>query len=146
MGESEVRSQADTSQAHDVSVSPSQDCSRSTCEMGEGEEGCLEGSRRAQGLTVTGWKSGRTGGTFGLRVGRENANKFFQRDWLSIDVDFDGKQVTIELRQSFWTDCPELRNPFIRDFLRKRGLAPWPKGCPPKMNLVPLGQNKFSVS
>src|SRR5260370_39095568 len=102
MGESEVRSQADTSQAHDVSVSPSQDCSRSTCEMGEGQEGCLEGSRRAQGLTVTGWKSGRTGGTFGLIDGREHANKFFQSYWLSLDLGFDGMQVTIGLKHNFW--------------------------------------------
>ncbi len=34
-------SQVDASQTHDVSISPSQDCCCSTCEMGEGEEGCL---------------------------------------------------------------------------------------------------------
>jgi len=46
MGESEIRSEADASQAHDVSSIPQKDCSRSTCEMGEGQEGCLEGGAK----------------------------------------------------------------------------------------------------
>jgi hypothetical protein len=42
LGEGEIGSQADA-QAHDVSISTSQDCSGSTGEMGEGESDAKEG-------------------------------------------------------------------------------------------------------
>jgi hypothetical protein len=36
------------SETSDVSSSPSQDCSRAACEMGEGQEGCLEGEAKTE--------------------------------------------------------------------------------------------------
>jgi hypothetical protein len=97
-------------------------------------------------MRVTGWKNSRKGGTLGLRVGKENASRFFDRKWRSVDVDFSGKVVTIDITDSFWAECPELRDPYIKVFLSNFGLAPWPKGRPPRMQLLPCGGNRFRLS
>jgi hypothetical protein len=97
-------------------------------------------------MKVTGWKSGRRGGTFGLRVGERNRDRFFNKRWRSADVDFGGKRVDITIGNGFWGKCPELRDPFVKVFLVKKGLVPWPKGHPPKMELTPCGENRFRIS
>ena len=97
-------------------------------------------------MKVTGWKSSRGGGTFGLRVGKQNAKEFFDKTWHFVDVDFEGKRVTINITESFWASCPELRDPFVRVYLEMKGMAHWPKRRPPKMELTPCGGNRFRVS
>jgi hypothetical protein len=37
-------------------------------------------------MRASGWK----GGTYGIRVGRENANKYFPKTWIGFHVEFDG--------------------------------------------------------
>jgi hypothetical protein len=97
-------------------------------------------------MQVTGWKSSRVGGTLGLRVGKENAQRFFPRNWHSVGVELDGQRVIVPITNTFWTSCPELRSPFIRDFLEEHGLAHWRKGRPPKLRLLPRPGNTFVVS
>jgi hypothetical protein len=97
-------------------------------------------------LRVTGWKSGREGGVFGLRVGRQNAKQFFDKKWRFVELDFDNRRVQINVTRGFWAGCPELRDPFVKVFLERNKLVPWPKGRPPRIELTPRGGNRFSVS
>ncbi len=97
-------------------------------------------------MQVTGWKSSREGGTLGLRVGKENAKRFFPRNWHSVRVELDGQQVTIPITRTFWSSCPELRSPFIKAFLERHGQARWRRGSPPKMQLLPSLGDAFVVS
>lgn len=97
-------------------------------------------------MKVSGWKSGRSGGTFGLRIRKRDRDEFFNKTWRFASIDFDCDHVDIKITDGFWGDCPELRDPFVKVFLEKKGLVPWPKGHPPKMELTPFGGNRFRIS
>jgi len=97
-------------------------------------------------MEISGWKSSRAGGTLGLRVGKDNATRFFDRKWRCVNLDLGGTVATVKITKRFWSSCPELRSASIGRFLERQGLAPWPKGRPPRMKLIPLVGNRFSVS
>jgi hypothetical protein len=87
------------------------------------------------------WK----GGSFGIRVGNANAQKYFQKKWTEIEVIIDGKHHFFDLTKTFWTTCHEFRGKEIGIWLRKHGLDRWPKGRPHKVKLISLGSNKFKL-
>jgi hypothetical protein len=64
-------------------------------------------------------------------------------------VDEEGGEVhRFQLTPGFWHKCPEFRDsgrPVIRERLARRGLDAWPVGRPPRLELVPLGGNRFRV-
>jgi hypothetical protein len=93
-------------------------------------------------MKATGWK----GGTYGIRVGKENAKRYFDRSWNTIQVDIDGRVHQFPLNETFWTTCPEFRGAEIGVWLCATGLAPWPRGHPPQVLLSPLGSNRFRLS
>ena len=86
------------------------------------------------------------GGTFGIRVGKENAHRFFDVSRPIVKVEIDGKWVRFPLSKTFWTTCPEIRGASIRSWLRAHGLDTWAHGHPPKVELTPLGDNRFRLS
>ena len=86
------------------------------------------------------------GGTYGIRVGRRNAEGYFSKRWANIEVDINGQLHSFALSATFWKDCPEFRGAVIKDWLSEQGLSPWPKGHPPKVELTPLGGNRFRLS
>lgn len=86
------------------------------------------------------------GGTCGIRVGRQNAEKYFRRTWRNIEVDINGRFHSFKLSGTFWTTCPEVRGTVIEDWFKEQGLSPWPKGQPPNVELTPLGGNRFRLS
>jgi hypothetical protein len=100
-------------------------------------------------MLVTGWKNGKFRGsrglTLGVRVGREFAERFFDKDWDAILIEMEGESVPVKIAGTFWTTCPELRSPAIGTWMRKKGLAPWPEGRPPEMRLTPMGRNRFRL-
>jgi hypothetical protein len=96
-------------------------------------------------MKATGWQS--SGGiTLGVRVGAENAKKFFDQSWDSIQVEIDGEEFSFPLREAFWRKCPEIRGAPITAWMRRHGLAPWPRGQPPDVVLTPLGKKRFRLS
>ena len=88
------------------------------------------------------WK----GGTYGVRVGKENARRFFDGSWISIQVKIDGTFHAFRLSPTFWTTCPEFRGGPIPGWFRSKGLHEWPRGNPHHLILKPLGQNRFELS
>jgi hypothetical protein len=93
-------------------------------------------------MRVSAWK----GATYGIRVGKQNAKKYFQRNWKSIEVEIDGEVHEFSLSDTFWGTCPELRGVVIERWLRKNGLLPWTKGKPPHFTLAPLAGKRFKLS
>jgi len=93
-------------------------------------------------MTATAWKSA----TYGVRVGASNAAKFFKREWKSIQVEIDGEFHEFRLPDTFWTTCPEFRGNVVKKWLLRHGLAPWPYKKPPRLEVVPLGGNRFRLS
>ncbi len=86
------------------------------------------------------------GGTFGIRVGRKNAEKYFDKKWRNIEVEVNGQFHSFDLPGTFWTTCPEFRGGVIKDWLAEHGLLRWPKGHPPKVELTLLDGNRFRLS
>ena len=93
-------------------------------------------------MKVTAWKNG----TYGIRVGKKNAHKFFKKEWENIKVEIDGVFHTFKLASTFWATCPEFRGKTIKAWLLSRKLIPWPKGKPPMLELIPLGENRFRLA
>ena len=53
--------------------------------------------------------------------------------------------LDVRLSASFWRGCTELRNVKIGKWMLEQGLAPWPKGDPPKLKLEPIGNRRFRL-
>jgi hypothetical protein len=96
-------------------------------------------------MRVNGWNNGGQG--YGIRVGPENRGRYFSRSWRSIEVEIGGQSHGFRLTDSFWRQCPEFRGRAVGEWLKKNGLAPWPKGAPPTLELVQIvsGQNRFRL-
>jgi hypothetical protein len=92
-------------------------------------------------MIVTVWK----GGTYGIRVGHPNAIQHFDQQWKTIEVLIDEEWHEFPLTDTFWTTCPEFRGGPLPEWLKKRGLIPWHRGKPPKLNLLPLGGCRFEL-
>jgi hypothetical protein len=69
-------------------------------------------------------------------------------DWKAIEVEVEGCFYSFNLTAGFWKDCPEFRDrgkPIIREWLQRHHSLEWPRGQPPKVELVPLGNDKFRL-
>jgi hypothetical protein len=102
-------------------------------------------------MIVTGWSDGSpnnaSGSGYGVRLRREDRDKHFRSAWSSVSVELEeAGAVTVKLTPSFWRRCIELRSPAIGKWLLDHGLAPWPKGSPPKMRLEPAGDGRSRLS
>ena len=102
-------------------------------------------------MIVTGWNNGspnnRTGSGYGVRLKRRDRDDHFGREWQLVAVQLDnGKTVDVSLTGSFWRRCTELRSGVIGKWMLDRGLAPWPKGRPPRFRLERTGVRRFRLS
>jgi hypothetical protein len=93
-------------------------------------------------MEVNTWKGGES---FGLRVGRKNAQKYFRKEWTDVDVKIGGIFYTFNLSATFWTTCPEIHGRRIPRWLEERGLHRWEKGAPYVLDLVPIGNKRFEL-
>lgn len=87
------------------------------------------------------WK----GATYGVRVGKVNAQRFFDRRWKWIDLEIDGQTHRLSLSPTFWTTCPEVRSAAIGRWLSRRRLVPWPRWRPTAVKLMHIGGRKFRL-
>jgi len=100
-------------------------------------------------MRVVGWKTSspsQTGRGYGIRISREDRDRFFDKNCLHVTIELDEITVRIQLSRSFWRDCIELRGKEIGGWMIHRGLVPWPKGHPPKLRLEHLGNARFRLS
>jgi|AutmiccommuBRH23_1029490.scaffolds.fasta_scaffold00223_52 hypothetical protein len=104
-------------------------------------------------MIVTAYNNGahsRNGSGYGFRVSVTDRDLHFKPEWDAILLELEGEEQPFEVvinKDSFWgDDCRELMSKAIGMWLRQRGLAPWPKGNPPRFVLDPVEENRFSVS
>lgn len=93
-------------------------------------------------MIATTWRAA----TYGVRVGRENAQRFFARGWTLIEVKIEGQFHVFSLSPTFWTKCPEFRGGPLPGWFARHGLDTWPRGQPHRLVLTPLGENRFELS
>jgi len=97
-------------------------------------------------MLATAWNNG--GNQYGIRVGKVNRDRYFNRGWNLIEVDIEGKLYQFVLTSGFWRNCPEFRDsgqPIIQEWLTKHKILTWPKGEPPQVQLISLGNGKFRL-
>lgn len=103
-------------------------------------------------MEVTAWNNGEhhvSGAGYGLKVAPADRDLFFRKSWESVVVVLpNGDEVDFNIaKDSFWSDtCRELISKTLGQWLIRNGHAPWPKGSPPKFQLMPEGENRFSFS
>ena len=104
-------------------------------------------------MVVTAWNNGtqlKSGAGYGVKLNASDRDRFFQRDWKSIRLSLEGTSHVIEVniaKPSFWeTTCRELISAKIGRWLIRNGLAPWPKGHPPKLFLKHIDNNHFVLT
>ncbi len=77
-------------------------------------------------MEATTWRAA----TFGVRVGKPNAERYFDRAWSTVEVRIDGEFHTFKLSDTFWTTCPEFRGGPLPAWFAAHGLQEWPKRQP----------------
>ena len=97
-------------------------------------------------MIVSVWLGG--GRTYGIRVGYDNRQRFFDPVWECIEVEIDGNLHKFQLTPGFWEHCPEFRDSgttVIQEWLRRNYNIPWEKGNPPKFCLELIGNQRFRL-
>lgn len=102
-------------------------------------------------MIVSGWNSGSpnnaTGTGYGIRLLRRDRDEYSDPEWGSVTIELEELGATeVNLAPSFWRGCAEFREAAIGRWLLDRGLAPWPKGKPPRLGLEPMGHRRFRLS
>jgi hypothetical protein len=102
-------------------------------------------------MEVTAWNDGKhskTGAGYGVKLSVEDRDREFDRNWKSVTIELKGGDaVSVNVaKKSFWSGtCRELIHAEIGRWLFAKGLAPWPTGNPPKLQLVPTGKARFKL-
>jgi hypothetical protein len=103
-------------------------------------------------MIVTAWNNGNwssTGAGYGLKIKIQDRDSCFNRNDVSVFIHIEGKINPIEVniaKKSFWSDtCRELISADIGRWMIENGLAPWKKGYPPKLHLIPFHDNHFQL-
>ena len=99
-------------------------------------------------MRAIGWNNGSptpSGGGYGLKVSPADRDRHFRPEWTQVVLRISGEEVTVGLSPAFWRRCSELRAREIGRYLLDAGLAPWPKGRPPVLELVPQGEGLFTL-
>ena len=101
-------------------------------------------------MLVTAWNNGshqHSGAGYGIKVTAEDRNEFFKREPQTVNLKLEGVDAPVSVnthKVSFWDEtCGELISKEIGKWLRENGLAPWPKGVPPKLRMEPLSEGVF---
>lgn len=101
-------------------------------------------------MIVTAWNNGsvRTSGAgYGIKINYTDRKRYFHREWETVIISFENETKEIEVKiskVSFWNKvCGELINKEIGKWLIINRLAPWKKGNPPKLPLIPMKSNHF---
>ena len=102
-------------------------------------------------MIVSGWNDGSpnnaTGGGYGIRMSRRDRDEYFDPEWPWVTIELEELGATeVNLARSFWRGCTELRGAAIGKWMLDRGLAPWPKGRPPRLRLEPAGERRFRLT
>jgi hypothetical protein len=96
-------------------------------------------------MEVSAW---RNSGTYGIRVGIENRQRFFNPAWKWIEVEIAGEPHRFQLTPGFWCHCPEFRDSgatVIQDWLRRNNKISWPYRRPPWFTLEVVGEQRFCL-
>ena len=80
------------------------------------------------------------------KIEGHNRDKYFDRSWSTVIIELEGGEpAEVQLSQSFWHRCSELRSAEIGRWLLTAGAAPWPTGSPPRIAVLQIEGNRFAA-
>lgn len=87
-------------------------------------------------MIVSAWSNGdpnnETGTGYGIRLNKGQRNRFFEEDWNCVIIKLKNNvSIEVNLSDSFWKNCTELRSSDIGEWLLESDLAPWGDKKPP---------------
>jgi hypothetical protein len=96
---------------------------------------------------VVAWSNGGT--AYGLKLSAADRDAYLKREWGLVGLYLPGKDqptmVNVD-KDSLWNkSCRELISKEIGAWLMGNGMAPWPKGNPPRLKLVWRAPREFNV-
>lgn len=104
-------------------------------------------------MIVTVWNNGihhPDGNGYGIKLNSPDRDLHFKREWKKILIELEGDSIPAEVnidKASFWNQtCKELISVKIGKWLIKNGLAPWPVGKPPLLELTQISGRQFRLS
>jgi hypothetical protein len=104
---------------------------------------------RTTTMKVKAWRNGpfsKASVMYGIRIGAENRNRHFRRDWRFVTIQTDdGLAVDVPVTEAFWRDCAEVRHRFFRNWFTQQNLLPWPSRHPPQFDLRSIAGNRFAL-
>jgi hypothetical protein len=96
------------------------------------------GSKIRPEFEVVAWSNGGTG--YGLKMSAVDRDTYLKREWGSVALYLPGRHQPTKVnvdKDSFWSQsCRELISKEVGAWLIDNGIAPWPKGKPPKFKLA----------
>jgi hypothetical protein len=93
-------------------------------------------------MEATTWKSS---DSYGIRVRKDDAMRYFRKEWTDVKVKMGEKYYTFKLSETFWERCPEIRGEPIKKWLQQRGIYRWDNNQTYFLELVPIGYKKFEL-
>ena len=101
---------------------------------------------------VTAWNNGAhhsSGAGYGVKLTTKDRDVYLKREWGGVEIYLPGRanptKVNVE-KDSFWgRQCRELISHEIGKWLLSTGMAPWPKGLPPKFRFVARSERAFEL-
>jgi hypothetical protein len=103
-------------------------------------------------MIVIAWNNGaqsRTGSGYGFKVHNSDRDEYFKPEWEEILLEIEGEDqpAAVSVSKEFWSDNGQaLASTELGKWLRKNGLAPWPRLNPPVFVLDPVEDNRFRVA
>jgi hypothetical protein len=100
-------------------------------------------------MHATAWHGGGDGhepGGYGLKLTQLERDRNFDRSWDHVLIQLEnGITARVNVSESFWRRCSELRSADIGRWLLSSGAAPWLRGSPPGVVLIPVEGNTFTA-
>jgi hypothetical protein len=84
-------------------------------------------------------------GVTGLNVGTSNAQRYFPKGIVSIELQLDHLQIQCKLAPDFWQGRPEIYDPRLGAWLEAKHFHASPGRAPVPLALIPSGKNSFKL-
>ena len=95
------------------------------------------------------WRNGSKDSStgYGFCISKKYRN-LFPRNWSNIIVLIcygnESELIVFNLKDTFWSTCPDLKNNSVRKWFEASGILRW-SGRKPELRTTYLGENKFKV-
>lgn len=100
-------------------------------------------------MRATAWHNGGVAtepAGYGVKLEVADRDRDFDPMWDRVTLELeDGPIIEVELSDSFWRNCSELRSADIGRWLMAAGAAPWPSGQPPGIAVRNIDGSRFSA-